>query len=56
MSEKIEMNAEVRSTIRKGVGALRRSGKVPAIVYGAHVQPLSLQLDLRDATNVLRKC
>jgi len=46
MSGKFELNAELR--VEKGTGAsrrLRRAGKVPAILYGAGKESLSLSLD-----------
>ncbi len=55
MADKIELAAEVRTTIGTGVRALRRSGKVPAIVYGRHVEPMSIQMDTREVTTTLRK-
>ena len=46
MSVKFELNAESRS--EKGTGAsrrLRRAGKVPAILYGAGKEPVSLSVE-----------
>ncbi|HUW98994.1 MAG TPA: 50S ribosomal protein L25/general stress protein Ctc [Acidiferrobacter sp.] len=46
MSAKFELNAELRS--EKGTSAsrrLRRAGKVPAILYGAGKEPVSLSLE-----------
>jgi len=46
MSVKFELNAEPRS--EKGTGAsrrLRRAGKVPAILYGAGKEPVSLSVE-----------
>lgn len=46
MSVKFELNAELRS--EKGTGAsrrLRRAGKVPAILYGAGKDPVSLSIE-----------
>jgi large subunit ribosomal protein L25 len=36
MKERIELSADVRTTGKANSRALRREGKVPAIVYGAH--------------------
>ncbi len=55
MAEKIELCAEVRTAVGGGVNALRRSGKVPAIVYGRNVSNLPIQLDAREVANTLRK-
>lgn len=46
MTDKFELNAEPRS--EKGTGAsrrLRRAGKVPAILYGAGKDPVSLSIE-----------
>lgn len=55
MAEKIELNAEVRTAVGSGVNALRRSGKVPAVVYGYRLPTKAIQLDTREVTNILRK-
>lgn len=55
MAEKIVLNAEVRTAVGKGVGALRRSGKVPAVVYGHGIAASHIQLDTKELTNTLRK-
>ncbi|RMG64809.1 MAG: 50S ribosomal protein L25 [Chloroflexi bacterium] len=55
MADKIELRAEIRAAVRSGVNALRRSGKVPAIVYGRNTPNIPIQLDAREVTNTLRK-
>lgn len=55
MADKIVLAAEVRTAIGTGVRALRRSGKVPAVVYGHNIAPISIQLDAREVTNTLRR-
>lgn len=55
MADKIEIAAEVRSAVGTGVKALRRSGRVPAVVYGHNIKPVSIQVDAREVTNTLRK-
>ncbi len=55
MSEAIELRAEKRRNVGSGVKALRRSGKMPAVIYGRHVEPLAIQLDTRILNNTLRK-
>jgi large subunit ribosomal protein L25 len=55
MADKIVLNAEVRTAVGSGVNALRRAGKVPAIVYGRNVSNVPIQLDAREVANVLRK-
>jgi len=41
--------------VGSGVNALRRAGKVPAVVYGRHVQSFPVQVDAREVVSVLRK-
>ncbi len=55
MADKIVIAAEVRSAVGTGVKALRRSGKVPAVVYGHNIKPASIQVDAREVTNTLRR-
>lgn len=55
MADKFELAAEVRSSIRKGIKALRRSGKVPAVVYGHNIAPTHIQVDLKEVSSILRK-
>jgi large subunit ribosomal protein L25 len=55
MADKIEIEAEVRSAVGTGVKALRRSGKVPAVVYGHNIKAISIQVDAREVGNTLRK-
>ncbi|MCL4505557.1 MAG: 50S ribosomal protein L25 [Chloroflexi bacterium] len=54
MADAIELKAEIRTAVRVGVKALRRSGKVPAVVYGHKITPTHIQLDAREVTGVLR--
>jgi large subunit ribosomal protein L25 len=55
MADTITLEAENRATVRNDVKALRRSGKVPAVVYGHNIAPISVQLDTRKVNNTLRK-
>ncbi len=51
--EKIQIKARPRSILGKKVKALRRQGKLPAVVYGAGIEPIPLELDARDAARVM---
>ncbi len=51
--EAVSLNANVRKTIRKQVKALRRQGLLPAVMYGAGVESLPLELDEKVASRVL---
>jgi large subunit ribosomal protein L25 len=51
--EKIVLKATRRTITGKKVGALRREGKLPGVLYGRHIQPIPVTLDLRDASRIL---
>lgn len=51
--EEIVLNAERRTVVGKQVKALRREGKLPAVVYGHHLEALPITLDAREASRVL---
>jgi large subunit ribosomal protein L25 len=53
--EKVVIKAEKRDVIGKQVRALRREGKLPAVVYGRHIDPISIVLDARDASKTLAR-
>jgi large subunit ribosomal protein L25 len=49
------LEAEARSVIGKKVGQLRAKGIVPAVIYGAKVQPVHVQIPARALQNTLMK-
>lgn len=51
--EKIVIEATKRDVLGKKVKALRREGKLPAVVYGHKFSPLPLLLDYRQAVRSL---
>lgn len=51
--EEIVVKANRRDIIGKQVKALRRSGKLPAVIYGHAIEPTPIVLDLREATRLL---
>jgi large subunit ribosomal protein L25 len=51
--EAVTLTAEVRKTIGKQVKALRRQGLLPAVMYGAGVEPIPLELDEKTASRIL---
>ncbi len=57
MSQKIEINAEVRTDVGKGASRrLRRSGdKVPAIIYGAEEPPINLTLSANELNKAMQE-
>ena len=53
--EATKLTAEHRTTVRKGLGPLRRGGLMPAVLYGADKKPVSLQLNSREASKTLNR-
>lgn len=51
--EKIVVKASKRTVTGKKVGALRRAGKLPAVLYGHHIETTPIMLDARTATQML---
>jgi large subunit ribosomal protein L25 len=50
-----KLSATKRAVIGKQLGALRRSGQLPAVVYGPGTEPQPIQLNAREATKVFRR-
>ena len=53
--EKVVIQAEKRAVVGKQVRALRRDGKLPAVIYGYGIDPLSIVLDAHSASRILAK-
>jgi large subunit ribosomal protein L25 len=53
--EKAVIQAEKRAVVGKQVRALRREGKLPAVIYGYGIDPISIVLDAHSATKTLAK-
>jgi large subunit ribosomal protein L25 len=51
--EKVVISATLRTVTGKKVGALRRAGKLPGVIYGHHVEPIAILMDNREATKTL---
>jgi large subunit ribosomal protein L25 len=51
--EKVVLKATPRTATGRQVRALRRSGLLPAVIYGHNVEPVSISLEGRDAGRVL---
>ena len=51
--EEIVFKAERREVVGKQVKALRRQGRLPAVLYGYGIDPILITLDLRDAGRVI---
>ncbi len=50
--EKVELKAELRNITGRKVKAIRRSGFVPAVVYGRGLKPLIIQIPVKDFEKV----
>ena len=53
--EKVVLKATKRDVAGKQVKALRREGKLPAVIYGRHTEPINVVLDTHTATMTLAK-
>jgi len=53
--EKVVLKAEKRDVVGKQVKALRREGKLPAVIYGRHTEPINVTLDAHSASLALGK-
>ena len=53
--EKVLLKATKRNVTGKQVKALRRAGELPAVIYGRHVEPLSISLDAHSTELVFAK-
>jgi large subunit ribosomal protein L25 len=53
--EKVVLKAEKRNVVGKQVKALRREGKLPAVIYGRHTEPINVLLDSHEASLALGK-
>ena len=53
--EKVVLNATKRDVVGKQVKALRRAGKLPAVIYGRHTEPININLDAHSASLALGK-
>ena len=51
--EKVVIKAEKRDVIGKQVKAMRRAGKLPAVIYGRHTDPIIVTLDAHSASLAL---
>jgi large subunit ribosomal protein L25 len=51
--DKVILNAELRTVTGKKVGALRRAGKLPGVIYGHNVAATPISMDLHDASLIL---
>ena len=54
MSDQLTLAAETRDRVGKGASrALRRDGRVPAVIYGQNQEPTSIHLEAKELTKAL---
>lgn len=54
--ERVSLKASRREVIGKKVSKLRREGKLPAVIYGRHVEkPIAITLDHRETSKLLKR-
>ncbi len=53
--EKVILKAVKRDVTGKQVKAMRREGKLPAVIYGRHTEPINIALDAHSASLALAK-
>ncbi len=51
--EKVVLKATKRDVVGKKVGALRRQGKLPAVLYGHHIETTPIMLDAHEGSQTL---
>ncbi len=51
--EEVVLNAEKRDVIGKQVRALRRQGRLPAVIYGRGIESLSISLNQKETSRIL---
>jgi large subunit ribosomal protein L25 len=51
--EKVVLKATKRDVVGKKVGALRRQGKLPAVLYGHHIETTAIMLDAHEGSQTL---
>ena len=51
--KEIAIQASTRKSVGKGLYALRRAGKIPAVVYGPGIDSLAVELEAKEGTKIL---
>lgn len=54
MAQDVVLDAVRRDLTGKKVKTLRRAGKLPAVIYGAGVEPTPIVLDLKETSRIMR--
>jgi len=54
MAHQVKLKAQMRTVLgRNAIKKIKKEGLVPGVVYGSQAQPMALQVEARDLTNVL---
>jgi large subunit ribosomal protein L25 len=54
--EQLEIKVKVRKSVGNGPArALRREGKIPAVLYGPKTEPIILSVDIKDIEQILKQ-
>lgn len=53
--DRVVLKAVKREVVGKQVKALRRAGQLPAVIYGRHVQPISISLEAHGTGLIMNK-
>jgi large subunit ribosomal protein L25 len=54
MAQQVKLKAQKRTVIgRNAIKKIKKEGLVPGVVYGSQSEPMALQVDARELTNVL---
>ena len=51
--ERVVIKASKRDVLGKKVSQLRREGKMPGVVYGHHIEPISIVMDAHEVTRAM---
>jgi large subunit ribosomal protein L25 len=53
--EKVYLKASPRTATGRKVRALRRTGQLPGVIYGHHVESINISMDAHEASKILGK-
>jgi len=54
--EQLELKTKIRKSVGNGPArALRREGKIPAVLYGPKAEPILLSVDIKDIEQILKQ-
>ena len=51
----LELNAKIREISGKKVKTLRKQGIIPAVLYGAKIKPISLEIDYNEFEKIYKE-